>query len=293
MNNSEITLSNEAQNFSDEPLLIDLDKIIRNQHSKLLRQLPQFVKNYLKNLIRQDEVNRQLLVLKDKYGLEFIQSHIEYLNISVNIKGYENLPESGRFIIVCNHPLGAVDFYAALIACRNKYPVVKALANDILLNFRNLKSLFLPVNAFGRSPEEYHKLINQAYSSDIQIITFPSGEVSRKRNGEIKDGEWHRSFVRNAIEHKRDVIPFYIHAKNSNRFYRWGNYRKKLGIKVNLELFLLPDELFKQKDKTIELVIGKPIPFQYFNDSKSHLEWAQVVKEEVYALKSVLVDNYS
>jgi putative hemolysin len=281
-----ITMELSVEKKKEETFYIDLDKIIKNQKSKLVKRLPRFIVNHLKRVIKQDELNRQLDHLRDKHDIDFIQAHIDYLNINIKSYGLENLDENGRYIFVCNHPLGAIDFYAVLIPLRKKYPVVKALANDILLNLKNLKNLFLPVNVFGRNPAEYHQLINQAYGSDIQIITFPSGEVSRKRGKEIADGTWHRSFVRNAANYQRNVVPVYIHARNSDRFYRLGSYRKRLGIKLNFELFLLPDEMIRQRNKTIQVAFGRPIPWQHFDESKPHIEWAQEVKHIVYSLKN-------
>lgn len=280
----------------DQLALIDTEKLIKKGNSPILKRMPQFVVNFIKKLIHQDEVNQQIIEHKDKYGLDFIEANMKYLDISMKMHGFENLPDNGRFIFVCNHPLGGIDFYAALIAALKKYPRVKAVANDILMSLRNLRDLFLPVNVFGRSPQSYYDMINEALASDIQIMTFPAGEVSRMRKGVIKDGAWHRSFVRNAIEYQRDVIPVYIHAKNSKRFYFLGRLREKLGIKANLELFLLPDELFRQKGKTINVVIGKVIPFKTFEDTKSHYDWAQEIKEILYELQHELpqhlLENY-
>ncbi|MDF1548321.1 MAG: 1-acyl-sn-glycerol-3-phosphate acyltransferase [Bacteroidales bacterium] len=280
----------------DEPALIDTEKLIKKGNSPILKRMPQFVVNFIKKLIHQDEVNQQIIEHKEKYGLDFIEANMKYLNISMIMHGFENLPDNGRFIFVCNHPLGGIDFYVALIAALKKYPRVKAVANDILMSLRNLRDLFLPVNVFGRSPQSYYDMINEALASDIQVMTFPAGEVSRMRKGVIKDGAWHRSFVRNALEYQRDVIPVYIHAKNSKRFYFLGRLREKLGIKANLELFLLPDELFRQRGKTINVVIGKVIPFKTFDDTKSHYDWSQEIKEILYELQHELpqhlLENY-
>ncbi len=172
-------------------------------------------------------------------------------------------------------------FFAALIVVHKKYPKVKVVANDILMDFRNLQELFLPVNVFGPSPQHYLDLINEALASEIQVVTFPAGEVSRRRKGVIRDSYWHQSFVRNAIEFKRYVVPVYIHAKNSNRFYFLGRLREKFGIKLNFELLLLPDELFRQRNKTIWVIIVEPISFESFNNSKEHYEWAQEVSGKV------------
>ncbi len=268
--------------------LIDLDKIIGNSKSKLLKSMPRFVISYLKKLIHQDEVNQQIIDHQDKFGLDFIFANLKYLNVSVRISGIQRIPQDRRYIFACNHPLGGVDFYAALIAARKKFRDVKVIANDILMNMENLKGLFLPVNVFGRSPQSYYDMIKEALASEVQVMTFPAGEVSRRRKGVIKDGPWHRSFIRNAIEYKRDVVPVYIHAKNSNRFYILGRLREMLGIKLNLELFLLPDELFRQKNKTIRVVIGNPVPYTTFDNSKEPLDWAQEMKEKVYKLQKEL-----
>ncbi|MFN8257985.1 MAG: 1-acyl-sn-glycerol-3-phosphate acyltransferase [Bacteroidales bacterium] len=266
--------------------LIDIEKIIRKQKSKLVKNLPGFIIRLIARIIHLDEVNETLKIIGSRKGIEFIKKHAEILNLTFLFKGLENVPDQGKFIFVCNHPLGSVDFYAALLSAHKKFKQVKVIANELLMSFENLRELFLPVNVFGKSPQKYHDLIHEAYMSEIQLMTFPAGEVSRKKRGIIKDGEWHRSFIRNSIQYQRDIIPVYIHGRNSGRFYFVGNLRKKLGIKLNLELFLLPDEMFRQKNKTIKIVIGKPISHKNFDGKKSHLEWAQEVKETVYLLEN-------
>jgi len=273
---------------SDDLPLIDLDKIIRNSKSRILQKMPRFVIKYFKKLIHQDEVNGQIVKHKDKFGLDFIIPNMEYLNLKTVCHGIENAPSSGRFIFVCNHPLGGIDFFSALVAISPKFPKLKVIANDILMTVENLKDLFLPVNVFGPSPQEYHDLIDEALASENQLMTFPAGEVSRKRKGVIMDCVWHKSFVRNAIEYKRDIVPIYIHARNSKRFYRLGCLRERLGIKLNFELLLLPDEFFRQRNKTIRVIVGEPISYQLFNDSKEHHDWAQEVKRKVYRLQKTL-----
>jgi hypothetical protein len=217
---------------SRELPLIDLDKIISSSKSKVLKSMPRFVINWFKKLIHQDEVNQRIIKNQDKYGLDFILPNMEYLNIKTEWKGIENTSNSGRYIFVCNHPLGGIDFFSALIAVSSKFPKLKVIANEILMNVENLKELFLPVNVFGRSPQKYYDMINEAMASESQMMTFPAGEVSRRRKGVIKDGPWHRSFVRNALEFKRDVVPVYIHAKNSNRFLHFGTVKRKTWNKI-------------------------------------------------------------
>lgn len=267
---------------------IDLDKIIAESNSTVLKKMPRFVIKFLKRLIHQNEINNLVYANNDKYGLDFVESILQYLNIDIRTIGLEHLNIQKPSIFVCNHPLGGIDFFAAITSVSVEYAKLKVIANQILMNLHNLENLFLPVNVFGRSPQHYYEMITKAYESDVSIMTFPSGEVSRKHNGIIRDSYWHKSFVRNAIEYKRNVIPVYIHAKNSKRFYNVGNWREKLGIKLNLELLLLPDELFKQRNNTISVVIGKPIPFSVFDKSLNHYNWAQYVKNRVYDLSKQL-----
>ncbi len=272
----------------ETPNLIDLDKIIAKSNSAILKRMPKFAINYFKRLIHQNEINRLVYDNRDKYGLDFIKAIMQYLNSDVKPIWLEDNLENERCIFVCNHPLGGVDFFAAMLTVSNRINTFKVIANEILMNLDNLKELFLPVNVFGRSPQQYYDMINDAYASDIAIMTFPAGEVSRKRQGEIIDGVWHKSFVRQAIEHKRDVVPVYIHAKNSKRFYNLGSWREKLGVKLNLELMLLPDELFKQKNVTIPVVVGKRIPYATFDKALDHYNWAQFVKNRVYNLQQYI-----
>ena len=56
------------------------------------------------------------------------------------------------------------------------------------------------------------------------------------------------------------------------------------GIKFNIEMMYLADELFKHKNKTFTIHFGKPIEYTRFDRSKKHIEWAQKVKDDVYKL---------
>lgn len=278
-------MEKSGQTINTEFQLIDLKKIIRNQKSPIIKRLPSFVIAILKKLVHEDEINKEILLHKNITGVDFILANMKSFNISTNIIGLENLPDQKRLIFACNHPLGGIDFYAAIQAATSKYQNVKVIANELLMNFANLRTLFLPVNAFGKTPHKYHQMINEAYKSDIQIMTFPVGEVSRKRKGQIRDCEWHKSFIRNAIHYQRDIVPLYIHAKNSNLFYGMARFRQFLGIRANLELFLLPHEQFRQKNKTITIVLGKSISYTQFTAEKSHSEWAQIIRDITYSLE--------
>ena len=60
-----------------------------------------------------------------------------------------------------------------------------------------------------------------------------------------------------------------------------------MGIKANIEMLYLADEMFRQKDKQISLVFGQRIPWQTFDQSRSAAGWAEWVNAKTYELESV------
>jgi putative hemolysin len=147
-----------------------------------------------------------------------------------------------------------------------------------------IKDMLIPVNKIGGQSRSLSEKINQAYASDTQLMFFPAGKVSRKKNGVIADEEWKKNFVAKSIEYKRDIVPIRIDAINSKFFYIVAKLRAKLGIKFNIEMALLVRELRKQMHKTIKITIGKPISYQSLDSSKTPYEWAQEIRNTVYNL---------
>ena len=160
----------------------------------------------------------------------------------------------------------------------------------IILSFgsEEKKEIFMPVNKFGRQSTDYAAKIEAAYASDAQVLYFPAGLCSRKVKGEIVDLEWHKNFIQKAVKHQRDVVPVFFSGRNSEFFYNLSNFRSKLGIKANLEFIYLVDEMFRQKSKKIDIIIGEPIPFQTFDKSRTLNEWALFVRNKSYELAEEL-----
>jgi putative hemolysin len=264
---------------------VDIEELIRSKNPKLLKFLPKFLLNYVKRIIHQDEMNEFLFRHQNDDGFEFSSSVVRYFNVKVNIKGLENVPKSGGVVIAGNHPLGGFDAMVVLDTISQVRKDVKFIVNDILLNLKNLKPLFVGVNKHGKNSVQMLEDIDSAYGSSQAIFIYPSGLVSRKLdNGKIEDLEWKKSFITKAKKHKRMVIPLYVSGRNSSRFYNLSRWRTKLGIKANIEMFFLVDEMFRQRDKTITVIFGKPIPFANFDKSKTDLQWANEVRKRVYEL---------
>jgi len=264
---------------------INLKQILQQKAPSVARKIPNFVVNYLIKTIHQEELNDILTRYHDKQGVDFMNELISYFDLTIKLEDEENIPNDGRFIFASNHPLGGLDgiCLSAIIGSKFdgkiKYPV-----NDLLLYLPNLRSIFIPVNKHGAQDRSAALKMEEAYSSDNQMITFPAGLCSRRIKGQILDLEWKKSFIQKAVEHKRDIIPVYFDARNSSFFYGLSNLRKALGVKANIEMLYLSDEMFKQKHKTFKVYFGEPIPWQTFDNSKKPAEWAKWVKERAYKL---------
>jgi putative hemolysin len=267
-----------------EKKYIDIEKIISESDAGVLNKLPKFIIKLIARIIRQNEMNRILTKYEDFTGVDFLPKMIEEFNLTLEIEGKENLPENGKCFFASNHPFGILDGLIITLTVSGKYDAVKAIGNDAFMFLPQLRPLIATVNVFGRSSKEYIKALDEVYNSEVPITHFPAGEVSRRYNGKIQDAKWQKSFITKAISCKRDIVPFYFEGKNSGLFYLIFILRKIFGIKLNIELLLLPREMFKKRNKTIKLIIGKPIPYSMFDKSFSHNEWAQKVRSLVFDL---------
>lgn len=264
-----------------ETLTIDVDKIIAAKAKGV--KIPRFLVNYLKRTIHQDDVNDFIVKERNRYGIDFADDIIGKFKATMDIYGFENVPQDGRFIFASNHPMGGLDGMALISAVGKRFKDLKFPVNDMLLFLKNFSDIFLPVNKTGTTGRQAALLMDEAFRSDSQILMFPAGLCSRKQKGGIVDLEWKKSFISKAIETQRDVVPVYITGRNSDFFYNLARFRKAIGLKFNIEMLYLPDEMYKQEGKHVDVIFGKPIPWQTF-DTKKAKEEAQKVKSVVYSL---------
>lgn len=263
-----------------------IEQLFKSKNPGLARMIPGFVYSFLKRVIHQNDINEFIGKYGDRKGLDFSDGILEFLDISYDIVGEENLPSpDGRYIFASNHPLGGPDGIILISFLGTRYKQLKFPVNDLLLNLKNLNNIFLAVNKHGSLAKEAVTAIENAYASDSQIIMFPAGMVSRKRHGIITDLEWQKSFISKAIQYQRDIVPIYVDGKNSSFFYNLANFRTSIGLKINLEMLYLPDETFKKRGQNFTIHIGKPIAWQTLDKSKKPIEWAQEIKKIVYGMK--------
>lgn len=265
---------------------IDVSEVLRSKNPSLAKVIPSFIVNYLKRIIHQDELNDFLERSANLKDIDLVEASLDFLKINYNVIGKENLPGEGRFIFVSNHPLGGLDGVIFMYELSRHYSEIKFPVNDILTNIKNLSGIFLPVNKHGSQGKEAIRVLEEAYRSDSQILYFPAGLCSRKKKGIITDLQWQKSFITKAVKHQRDIVPAFFSGRNSDFFYNLARLRTFFGIKANIEMLYLPDEMFQQRGKKITLVFGRPISWETFDNSKTPLEWAGWVKSMTYRLQS-------
>lgn len=261
---------------------IDIEKIIAGKNPRLLKWMPGFLLRYVKRILHETDVNEFMAAHGNLRGLDFVNKVLSEFHTTIVVKGLENLPEQGGFYVASNHPLGGFDGLALIHAVAKKRKDVLFLVNDILLNIKSLEELFVPVNKHGT--QYALAKIENAYRSEHAVLIFPAGLVSRRQKGKIRDLEWKKSFISKAVQFDKPVVPAYIDGKNSRRFYNIALWRKWFGIKANIEMFYLADEMFRQRNKTITIIFDKPVNPAVFDSGKSHREWAAEMKEHVYLL---------
>lgn len=227
------------------------------------RKLPQSLIRLLERLTHQDEINDIL----DRYGhlegVDFMTALVGYFHVDIDWNGADRLPSDKRCLFVSNHPLGGLDGICLSHLIGSHYDSdVRYIVNDILFHLRPLRKIFVPVNTRGRQKRESIDRLQEALESDLPVISFPAGFCSRLIEGKVQDTPWKKSFVRQAYASKRDIVPLFFDGLNSKRFYRIERLRQLLGLKFNIGMALLPDEMFRSKGRRFRVFAGRPIPWQ-------------------------------
>lgn len=272
---------------SEEVFQIHLDHILREKAPHIARKVPRFLVKWLMKIVHQDEINEALRYIGHDTGADAMQKLVKHFNLTIRLEGEENIPSEGKFIFVSNHPLGGMDGICLSAVLGEKYgKKIKYIVNDILYFLKPLQPIFVPINKHGAQSRMAASLLVDAFNSDNQIITFPAGLCSRKKQGRIEDLEWKKMFVMKAVEYQRDIIPVFFEGKNSKFFYCLANARKKCGIKVNIEMLFLPREVFRQRNSTFTIRFGQPVPWQTYDGSKNPQQWADWTKKLVYQMEN-------
>ena len=246
-------------------LQVDLERVIRDKNPSLARWLPRPLLSYLKRTIHQDEINRILKSYSHLDPIGFIRATLADMRI-----GY---------------PFGGMDGMMLCAELSTRFSEVRIIVNDLLMNLRPLAPLFVPVNKHGRQNARYAQTLRDTLESNAQIATFPAGLCSRRHHGRVADPRWKHSFVKNALESRRDIVPVRFDGELSSFFYNLSNLRSALGIRANIEMLYLPDEMFRQKGRHFDIRFGEPVRWQSLRDAPAKV-WAGRIRDMVYGLGS-------
>ena len=266
---------------------IDIDEILKSKMGRKVRYVPRFLVSWLKRLIHQDEVNHFLWESRHLTGTEWLTECVRYLKITLEVVGIENLPNKNDgklYTFVSNHPLGGQDGVSLGSIIGQHYDGnFRYLVNDLLLNLPGLKPVSIGINKTGKQSRDFPRMVEAGFRGDNHLLMFPAGLNSRVIKGEIHDLPWKKTFITKSVETHRDVVPIRFSGRNSNRFYRIAKFSDRF-LPFNLAMLFLVDEMYRNVGKTFRVVIGKPIPWQTFDKSKTPMEWAQYVEDKVYEL---------
>lgn len=259
---------------------IDIERVLASKGIKTRS----WVIRLLNRLLHVDEINECLDLYGDREGVEFARAIMNHLDITVDLRNAERIPKKGNPIIVANHPLGGPDGMALIAAVGSVRNDILFPVNDFLMYVEQLKPVFVPIDKV-QGNRNTSKGITAAFADQNILLYFPAGLCSRRIKGEIIDLEWKSTVVKKAIQYHRDIIQVHIEARNRRRFYTIANWRKRLGIKFNFEMALLPGEMFAQRGKTFRMTVGEPIPWQTLDDGTPAIEWAQRLHDQIYNIK--------
>lgn len=243
---------------------IDIDAVLRERLGSRYRFVPRPLVALLKRVVCQDSLNDLL----DKTGhlrdAEFCRAVLRELGITYGVVHPERLPAPAdrRVIFVSNHPLGGLDGMVLIDLLTSLYgPGLKFVVNDLLMAIDQLKGVFLPVNKLGKQSRDASDNLTRALEGPDPLVIFPAGLVSRRgADGAVTDLEWHKMFINKAIASRRDIVPLFFSGRNSNFFYNFAYMRRRMGLKFNVEMALLPAEVFKQRSRNFTIVAGPRVP---------------------------------
>ena len=261
---------------------IDIDEVLK---AKVKKKLPKFLVNFLKRRIHQDEINDCIEKAEHPQGVGFFDEALNYLDIKYEVRGAENLDPSRRCIFASNHPIGGPEALIMGSVMRRYYgESFRVPVNNILAHFHPLAEFFVPVNMGGKQTREISEGLTRMFESPYQVLVYPAGKCARKEHGKVTEQPWKKMFITQSKRYQRDVIPVHISGHNSKWYFFLSWLSRTLGLKFNIGMLYLVDELFKKAGEEFVITFGKPVPYTTFDKTKTDPQWANEIKEQVRLL---------
>ena len=269
---------------------IDIGAVIREKAPRAARWIPRPVITWLRRTIHEREINHILASYWSLPPQEFIRAAFREWGVSYSAEGLDRLDPKGRYLFVSNHPFGGMDGMMLADKLIEHFGDARVVVNDLLMHLEPLRPLWIPVNKHGSQSPAYARKFDEEFFGDRPILTFPAGLCSRTVDGRVTDPEWKISFLKKAYASQRLIVPVFVEGRLSNFFYRVYHLRKALGIRFNIEMLWLPDEMFSQKGRHFRIVVGDPIAVAELQPCGSLREQVEEVRKKVYSLEKTLDD---
>ncbi len=200
---------------------------------------------------------------------------LEMLSITCDISDSDQarVPADGPLVVVANHPFGAVEGIILASILRSVRDDSKIMANHLLdlFGIEGLNELLIYVDPFGRedSVRPNVKPLREAINwvrNGRALGIFPAGEVSHVHSGRpwVRDGQWNDTVARIVRKTEATVLPVYFCGRNSTLFHSLGLLHPKF------RTMMLLREAFNKHHRTIEVRIGKPIPYKRLSKLEDH-----------------------
>ena len=264
---------------------IDVAAVLRGKAPRLSRWIPSPLVGWLRRTIHEQEINHILEHYWELPPQEFIHACFREWGVTYSVEGLDKLDPAGRYLFVANHPFGGMDGMMLADKLIDRFGDVRVVVNDLLMHVEPLRPLWVPVNKHGAQNAAYARKFDEAFFGDTPVLTFPAGLCSRRIDGRITDLPWKNSFLKKALAAQRDIVPVFVEGRLSDFFYRVDRIRKALGVKFNIEMLWLPDEMFSQKGRHFRLIVGDPVSVAELQRFGTLAEQVDEIRRKTYFLE--------
>lgn len=241
----------------------------------------------LMRLLNVNKLNQMYSDINHKKGVDFVEAALSSLKVRYahGENDLENIPKTGPFVIVANHPFGMLDGLVLLDIVARIRPDVKIVANLLMSRIEEIKDFFIPINPFEEAGEDNHvagvKNTLEYLRDGHPVIMFPAGEVSgfQPEQGEVTDREWKKGAIKLIKKANVPVLPVYFHG-SQNMLFRLVNALAPPALRD----VQVPVNLFKKDGARIRLRIGKTITIKEQSDYPTTEELCRHLRARTYAL---------
>lgn len=240
----------------------------------------------LMEVMKLNDINKVFAQNEHFAGLEFVDKILETIGVSIDFDedDLKNIPKTGGFIAVANHPYGGVEGLALVKLLCTVRPEAKVMVNFILQQIPNLREFFVAVNPFENVQHSSSisglKTTFDLIRNDVPIGIFPAGEVStfNLESQEITDRLWHPVVGKLVAKAKVPVVPIYFHGNNGVLFNILSF------IHPTLRTAKLPSEFLNKQGLKIKVRIGKPIKYEELPHKNNSNRLLDYLRARTYAL---------